>query len=155
MSTKAPKTITEFAQRSHLPAQLIRAVVKQIGGWQSFKESAADITNHGINGGFSGFIYYTETVKFAKKHKTVILETLADLARDLGEGDEFQVIAGFNCLSTCGKPDYTPSHIAKLTHGREPKNDDERDDYTQIMNALAWYAGEEVARSYTSLSEED
>lgn len=152
MNTKAPKTISEFCTRSHLPAALIRAVIKQMGGWQSFQESAADITNHGIAGGFSGFIYYTETVAFAKKHKAAILETLADLTRDIG-GDEYQLIAGFNCLSTRGKPDYTPGQIASLIHAREPKND-ENHDYTQIFNALAWYAGEEVAHSFTDLAEE-
>lgn len=155
MKTKAPKTINEFCTRSHLPAALIRAVIKQLGGWEAFQEHAADITNHGINGGFNGFIYHYETVAFSKKHKKLILETLADLARDLGEGDEFQLIAGFNCLSTRGKPDYTPGQIAKLLHAREPKNGDEAADYTQIFNALAWYAGEEVARSYSDLSEED
>lgn len=151
MSTK---TLTQFIDRSHLPAALIRAVVKQIGGWQIFQECAADITNHGIQGGFSGFIYYTETVPFAKKHKTAILEMLADLANDLGEADEFRVIAGFNCLSSHGKPDYSPSYIAKLVHAREPKNDEAAAEYTQVYNALAWYAGEEVARSYTDLAGE-
>jgi len=37
--------------------------------WESFKNSAPDISDHGISGGFRGFIYYADTVKFAQENK--------------------------------------------------------------------------------------
>jgi len=36
---------------------LINAVISRIG-----MDSVSDVVNHGIDGGFSGFIYYTETM---------------------------------------------------------------------------------------------
>ena len=41
---------------------LINAVISRIG-----MESVNDVMNHGISGGFSGFIYYSETHKFIER----------------------------------------------------------------------------------------
>lgn len=46
------KTIKQFCEYSSIDVGLIRAVIRQSGGWQSFQESAPDISNHGIAGGF-------------------------------------------------------------------------------------------------------
>jgi hypothetical protein len=145
MTAKTP-TQTDFIKQSSIPAPLIRAVIKQLGGWESFQEKAPDITSYGMAGGIGGFIYYyPDTVPFSKKHKKHILELAEQQARDYGEADAFAMIAGFNCLKGL---DLSPGRIATLALGREPKDDDGSADYTQIHNALAWYAGEEVARSY-------
>ena len=37
--------------------ELIKAVIRQLGG----KEALEDVYNHGADGGFSGFTYYSET----------------------------------------------------------------------------------------------
>jgi len=65
--------------------------------------------------------------------------------------DAFSMIAGFNCLKGL---DLTPGKIAALIYGREPSDDDGSADYTSLFNALAWYAGEEVSRSFCDYLEQ-
>lgn len=45
--------LSTFTAQSHLPANLIRAVVRQIGGWESFKDSQPPISL--ITGRILGF----------------------------------------------------------------------------------------------------
>jgi len=138
------KTLKTFKAESSVPAPLVAAVVRQFGGWESFKESAQDVTNHGINGGFHGFIYYTDTVKFAKAHKADILAYARDMASDLGEPGAYSMIAGFNCFKG---QDLTGDDVADAI------NNPRHDEHTNVMNALAWFAGEEVCRSYCDMVE--
>ena len=113
---------------------IIRAVVCNVG-----KESISDINSHGIGGGFGGFIYYTDTVRFFKTHKEAILSLLKATAEELGNG-LLELVAGFSCLSSKGKPLYTVDEIAEAIYTG-------RGDYAQIIqNALAWFAAEEVCR---------
>jgi len=137
-------TISNLIDNTNIPAALVRAVVRQLGGWDSFKESAPDIANHGINGGFLGFFYYTDTVKFAKAHKADILAYARDMARDIGEPGAYSLIAGFNCLRDLK---LSGDEVADCV------NNSRHEDYTQVMNALAWFAGEEVARAYADMLE--
>jgi len=138
-------TIKSFTAQSNIPAPLIRAVINQLGGFDSFKESAPDIANHGIDGGFGGFIYHCDTVPFTKKHKQHIIDLAEAQAAECDYGDLYTMINGFNCLKGM---DFTPARIAALIHGREPRDDDGQADYTTLYNALAWYAGEEVSRAW-------
>lgn len=115
--------------------KLIKAVIKQLGG----REDLQDIANHGVDSGFSGFIYYTDTVKFFKANKTEISELVKEYADDFGT-DSVSVVAGFNCLTDDSE---TRESIARCLWGRV------RDDDTQVANALAWFAAEEVARYET------
>jgi len=122
---------------------LIRSVVRQIGGWDEFKERAPDVAAYGADGGFSGFIYYADTVPFAKRNKAIILEYAESMAGDIGaDGGALGLIAGFNCLS-----DLTALDVASAIYKR---NDDNAQ---QVFNALAWFAVEEVSRSYVGLME--
>lgn len=133
-------TLKSFIAASHLPASLIRAVVRQLGGWESFTESAPDIARYGIDGGFGGFIYTDETVAFFRKNREAIVNLAKDQADDLGVG-VLEMISNFNCL----RGDCTIDEIGETLFGRTPDD--------QIANALAWYAGEEVARSYVDFIE--
>jgi F0F1-type ATP synthase gamma subunit len=135
------KTIKQFCEQSTINPTLIRAVIRQLGGFNSFKESAPDIAKHGISGGFSGFIYYTETVAFTKRTKNLILELLQEYADSVGES-LLDSLASFNCLR--GE---TMESIADGLYNPRSENK------TQIHNVLAWYAAEEVARSFVDLSE--
>lgn len=139
------KTLKAFCDSSNVPAPLIRAVVRQIGGWDEFKDRASDVANHGADGGFSGFIYYADTVPFAKRNKASILEYAESMASDIGaDGGALGLIAGFNCLS-----DITALDVASALYKR---NDDNAQ---QVFNALAWFAVEEVSRSYVDLLESE
>lgn len=130
-------TIKTFAAESHIPATLIRAVVRQVGGWASFREMAADVANHGADAGFSGFCYYTDTVAFTKRQKSAVLEMAKEQASDFGSDSVYSMIAGFRC-TTAGSAE----EVAEAIHN--PRSEDR----TAVFNALAWYALEEVARSY-------
>ena len=149
------KKITQKQVIENFPGspKLARAVIKQLGGWESFKESAPDITKNGIDGGFGGMIYYSENVPFAEKHKTDILELARYWADQLGSESAYGMIARFNCLRGS---DITPAMVDRLVHIDKRANlaDDDEGDRTQIFNALAWFAGEEVAQVYNNLLEE-
>ena len=135
-------TLKAFVESSHIDTTLIRAVVRQIGGWESFKESAQDVAENGADAGFSGFIYYNETVPLAKRHKKAILTYAKQLTREIGEGNEFDMIAGFNCLKM------EAGEVAEAIYN--PRSEER----TQVFNALAWFALEEVARAYVDFVEQ-
>ena len=134
-------TLTKFCEVSHIDADLIRAVVRQFGGWDSFKESAIDVANNSIDGGFHGFIYYRDTVTFTRRNKAAILKMARDMAADFGEGSEYKLIAGFNCLKI------SEGEAAEAVHNARSVMRD------TVYNALAWFAGEEVCRSYSDLKD--
>ena len=131
------KTIKQLIQHSSIPSSLIRAVIRQMGGWDSFKESAEDISNHGIAGGFHGFIYYAETVAFTKRNKKAIIEYAKRIADEMGETGIVSFLSYFGCLR--GE---TQEDIADGLYNPRSENK------TLIYNALAWFAAEEVARDY-------
>ena len=132
------KTLTAFNKDCNgIDSSLVRAVVKQIGGWDSFKESARDVSNHGADSGFCGFIYHTDTCAFYAKNRGAILALLNDLSESLGE-DILTLVQNFGCL---GK-DYTLDEIGKTLYGNKNQHE------TNVANALAWFALEEVCRAY-------
>lgn len=139
------KTLTQFIASSNIHGALIRAVVKQLGGWQEFKERASDVTNHGASGGFSGFIYYTDTLAFYAKNRTYIVDLCQSMSDELGE-DMLSMIRSFNCL---GKDSTSIDEVGRTLFGTKRTHD------TQVANALAWFALEEVARSYVDLTYND
>lgn len=128
--------LSKLIATSSLPESLIRATVKQAGGWESFKEMASDVTNHGADSGFSGFTYYTDTVNFTERNQAEILQACGDMASDLGESSRYAMIAGFQCLKM------QPDEVAEAIYN---KRIEER---TNVFNALAWFALEEVSRAY-------
>ena len=136
MTTTKNPSLFNLIDSTNIPESLVRAVVRQMGGWESFKESAPDITRHGIDGGFHGFIYYRDTEPFAKRNRKAILEMASEQAKQFGSG-LVEMIMGFGCFKH-SKP--TESEIVEALAGRGTE--------TQVPNALAWYAGEEVARAY-------
>lgn len=120
--------------------RLINAVISRIS-----MEYVEDVNRHGINGGFSGFIYYSDTVAFFRQYRKDILKLAEDMASQLGE-DMITMISNFNCLSSGSypnrKPDYTTTEISQaIFTGRG-------DASTQVLNAMAWFAAEEVCRMF-------
>ena len=119
-------------------AKLTAAVIRQLGG----RESLEDIANHGIDGGFTGFIYYTDTIKFFKAHRAEIVELVKEYASEFGQSP-IQLVASFGCLKMDANNPEDKSEIARALYGRLASDD------TQVPNALAWFAAEEVARAET------
>lgn len=137
------KTIKAFIEQTNIPATLVRSTIRQVGGWDSFRESAADIANHGAGGGFHGFIRYTDTLAFAKRNMANILAYADELAADCGYSGALELIAGFNCLNG-----YTALDVSLAIHKRGDENQ------TEVLNALSWFALEEVARAYSDLCDQ-
>ena len=146
------KTVTmkTLIANSSINATLIRAVVKNMGGWESFKESAQDVVDHGAACGFGNFIYFTDTVAFTSKNRKAIAELAAQQAADFGDSSEIEMILGFNVIKK-DNDDLTSSDIARALYGCLTDDDKK----TTIYNVLAWYALEEVARAYCDLLEQD
>ena len=138
-------TQTELIKSSSIPAPLIRAVIRQMGGWETFTGYAADITRHGIDGGFNGFIYYADTEPFAARNKDAILELASGQAQEVGYDSTFALVRSFGCLKGDRLTD--ADLMRALCKGRNPENG------PNLLNALAWYAAEEVARAYCDLIE--
>lgn len=132
------KTISEVCKENEEFSLVVKAVVRRIG-----RESIQDVNEHGISGGFSGFIYYTETVAFWKKYKKIIMKMLENDASDFGVGI-VEMVQNFNCLVNTStkerKPDYTSDEIGRALYGRY------NEELDIIYNALAWYAAEIVCR---------
>ena len=145
MKNQKPK-MSDFLKAANIDPKLASAVIRQFGGWETFQEKANDVANHGIDGGFCGFIYYDETVSFTKKHKKLIIENVKQLADEFGESFT-KVIADFNCLKNSGITD--DDVITALMYPRSC----EEYIITQVYNALAWYAGETIAREYVDYLE--
>ena len=94
-----------------------------------------DIRNHGINGGFTGFIYYSDTEKFFDDNRYDILSMASEMAQEFGQSVS-EMIAGFNCI------DLTTQEVEAFLLNLDDENE------TTLKNALAWFAAEEVARSF-------
>lgn len=136
-TTKRP-TLAGLVNSTSIEESLVRAVVRQMGGWESFKESAPDIVRGGIDGGFHGFIYYGDTMKFAKANKEAIRCLAIQQAEEFGLG-VVEMIKGFNCFKDSGVTEAEIiDGLAGIAH---PMG-------VNVLNALAWYAGEEVSRAY-------
>ena len=140
-------TLKKLIKYSSVPASLIRAVVRRVGGWGTFTGYAADITRHGIDGGFNGFIYYADTEPFAARNKDAILELASGQAQEMGYDSTFAMIRGFGCFRGDNLSD--GDLMRAMCKGRNPENG------TNLLNALAWYAAEEVARAYCDLVESE
>lgn len=132
MTTLSKLTMSQVINTSGFPAALFRAVVKQHGGWDAFKQSYADIVRHGAAGGVSGFIYYTETSEFFARNRGAILDLLQTMADDHGES----VL------------DMTKSICSELTSFEEialTLYGSRTEWFTDVSNRLAWVALEQAA----------
>src|ERR1044072_3551993 len=68
---------------------LINAVINRIG-----MAAVKDVINNGIDGGFSGFIYYSDTHAFAMRYRKLIVKLLEEQAHQLGE-EVVHMVGGF------------------------------------------------------------
>ena len=102
-----------------------------------------DIVDHGISGGFNGFIWYTDTVKFAVDNIEAIKDQLKEDAQEFGCTSIAELVAAFDCLNG----NYSQDEVAEAIYTEDA-------DATDVMNAIAWYAAETVARAIVDANEE-
>jgi hypothetical protein len=131
------KTQKQVIKESGIPAKLVRATVRQLGGTDRLR----DVYEHGAMGGYCGFTYYRDTCAFWKRNRKEIAARVIEEAECMDESP-IAFVAGFNCLESDKK---TETAIGQALYGG--KCGDSYDD-TQVQNALAWYALESVARAY-------
>lgn len=146
-TTEKSITLGKLIEQSNIPATLIRAVVRQMGGWESFTQAAPDICRGGIDGGFHGFIYNADTEPFAKRNRADIARMAESQASEFGTSVT-EMIQNFGCFRHGTKP--SDSDIGQALYAGKDSKDGE-----PVLNALAWYAGEEVSREYCRLTEQD
>jgi len=126
-------------------AALAPAIIAQSGGWETFTEKASNVVNYGAAGGFSGWIYYTETGDFFARNRKKILALVKELASDIGE-EPFAMVAGFDCFRG-DRPTFEEIGQTLFSARRA-------DHSTHISNALAWFALEELCHAYVREMEE-
>jgi hypothetical protein len=131
-------------EKIKMNGKLMKAVKRQLGS--TWRDDFKDIVNHGIDGGFSGFIYYSDTVSFYTRNRAEIIELVKEMADDFGQSP-IEFIKSFNCLR--GNDDDLEQEIAECLYGRIST------DNVNVSNALAWFAAEEAAREYMNDQERD
>lgn len=127
------QVITDYPQHE----KLINAVLKQLGD----KSCLKDIYRNGISGGYCGFIYYTETHKFAMKNRKSIIALLEGQAFDLSNDDVVEMVKSFNVFRRNGLDKDELKDLYRYLGGAKVEQG-------SITNIMAWYAAEEVARMF-------
>jgi hypothetical protein len=133
MMTTTIKSISQVCREYPEKSRLIHAVVSRIG-----KDSIEDVINHGADSGFSGFIYYTDTVKFYRKYREDINHWIKESWKDIGYKSALDMVKNFGCAK-----DEEEDVIGFVLYGG-PLNDDTM----MIENCLVWFALEEVCRLF-------
>jgi len=154
--TNIKKMRNYILENSTFPESTINNVIKALGyplngSGDTFKELSlefASCAEYGANICISGFIYYSETIPFYKKNRTAIVSHIESTAEELGT-DIFSMVQDFGVFRYSEKP--TPSEIGKALWDKS-KTDPE---LTSLYNVFAWYALEEVSRTWYRYLEEN
>ena len=129
---KTKKTVlTENSEYKNL----INAVISRIG-----MASVNDVNKYGIGGGFSGFIYYSETHKFAMRYRNQIIQLLEETAEMMDE-DVVSMVSGFGVFRRSPMDADDKRDLYKYLGGCKPEQG-------TVTNVLAWFAAEEVCRMF-------
>lgn len=123
---------------------LATAVINQYGGFEALSECYSDVCNHGIDGGFNGWIATHDMVEFYKDNKTGILNFAKETAEELGSEGLLEMVSEFNRI----RGEYNLSEIAEGLYDPESEHHD------IIAEMMAWFVAEEVARSYERMVED-
>lgn len=118
-------------------AAVAKSVIKQLGRTtpEALEElNAVNSSCCGAAGGYSGFIWYSDTVAFWRKNRKKITNLMRYECEGIGYKNILEMAQGFNSLK--GDPG---DEIARALYGRFDN------DLRQIYNTFAWYALEEVA----------
>jgi len=114
---------------------LINAVINRIG-----LDNVENVNGHGIDGGYSGFIYYSDTHAFAMRYRKLIVRLLEEQAEQLGE-DVVQMVSHFGVFRNSPMDNEDKRDLYKYLGGG-------RNEQSSITNVMAWFAAEEVCRMF-------
>lgn len=129
------KTKAEVIKENPELKSVINAVINNIG-----MDSVSDVNRDGIDGGFNGFTFYSDTHAFAIKHRVIIAKMLEEVADNLGE-DVIAMVGGFNVFSNNPMDAQDKKDLYKFLSGGKPEQG-------AITNVLAWFCVEEVCRMF-------
>lgn len=120
------------------------AIIEQSGGIESWNEMKSDIANYGIDGGFSGWIYYNETTAFYDANKRDVDNALVELAHECGQSAA-NMLSCFNCVDLLE----SEAEMFLMGHINEDNEEHELQNETlnTVKNAMSWFAVEEMARN--------
>lgn len=135
---------SKFIAQTYIPAALVRAVSRQVGGWKELQRIAEDVARNGANVGWSGFTYCADTVPFFHRNRAAILELLKRNADGYGYASEMELVWHFNGLNASQGDIAFALYAAKLK---------QLFDDTAVPNAVAWYVLEEVAQAVAEFSD--
>ena len=134
--------ISTYREKGNLDYRLISAVLDQLGIDDDEGGTLEDIANHGISGGFTGFIYYAETMQFYIDNQELIRDQLKEEAESYGSGSIVSMVMSFQCIDGETTENEVGETLYSLNHNQ------------QVANCLAWYAAETVAHDYMNIKEE-
>ena len=129
---------------SPMSRELAIAAIEQYGDWDTFLETHADVCEHGMQAGFSGWTYTHDVVTFVENNKETIFNYAKKLAEEFGCDGMYSLIKGFNCL----RGQFNADEIAEALH------DSESEYYSTVTEALGWLIAEEVARACERMLED-
>jgi hypothetical protein len=140
-------TYKSFLKNHEDNKSLISAVKKQLdcNSVNEFFEELDNVSKSpcGANGGFTGFIYYTETTAFWRANKKNIKNLMEQEADELGESSVISMVKNFNSV----KDDFSEDEIGRALYGKFDE------DLYQLYDTFAKYALEEIAYWYDSENE--
>jgi len=137
---------------------LAAAVRRQLGSPSipETLETLSDVRRGGADGGFSGFVYYADTIRFARRHREEIVASLISDADDFGMGKGIagavQLVSGFRCVSRDVSPHFLSDAVYAALAGGRARAGVSPDEIETVLNGVAWYALETVAHSAESLT---
>lgn len=143
MKTSAKTILSAFAKQYRYP-KMYRAIKAQTGlEGEDFMNLLCEVSEHSAAAGFNGFIYYSDTTAFYKKHKKEIQKMLSDSAEDFGES-VVQIVKSFERFKN--DPEYSALVLEREIFGRTTD--------TMVMNYLSWFALEQVAFEFANFKYE-
>jgi hypothetical protein len=114
---------------------LINAVINRIG-----MGNIENVNNYGIDGGYPGFIYYSDTHAFAMRYRKLIVKLLGEQANDFGQ-EVIEMVSGFGVFRRSPMDNDDRKELYKYLGGG-------RCEQSTITNLMAWFAAEEVCRMF-------
>jgi hypothetical protein len=111
------------------------------GDFKNLSCTFENCAENGASGGYMGFYSYSETIAFFKKHRIDIVQHMEQAAEELGT-DIISMVQNFGVFYRSQKP--TTSEVGKALWGRE----NSKDNFNTLYNVFAWYALEEVSRTW-------
>ena len=143
------KTLEQVLKENPQHKKLILAVLNQLGEDLDALDEIYSVIGHDGNDGWSGFIYYRDTIQFTKRNRRYIIRLLEEQADSSGETVQ-EMVNNFGCFIRYRKKenqgmdaDERDSFYRFIGGGRYRDNKD-----VQFWNLMSRYALEEVARMF-------